>query len=171
MTTTAGQSNPTVIGAPAAALAGSMAAGLGAGAHRTSLLFPGIDAAWPRALATALVGRPELAAWVDTVVTDLDDWAQTPAVRSLGLFADGFSHLLPSSPEDPISPVAATGPFSLVGNLLTNLVCLAGAGRRGPEAGHDRPDDAQRRPQCGAAGRRRGDCPWARRPCSRPCGC
>ena len=125
MTTTAGQSHPTVTGAPAAALAGSMAAGLAAGAHRTSLLFPGIDAAWPRALATALVGRPELAAWVDTVVTDLDDWAQTPAVRSLGLFADGFSHLLPSSPEDPISPVAATGPFSLVGNLLTNLVCLA----------------------------------------------
>ncbi len=125
MTTTAGQSHPTVTGAPAAALAGSMAAGLGAGAHRTSLLFPGIDAAWPRALATALVGHPELAAWVDTVVTDLDDWAQTPAVRSLGLFADGFSHLLPSSPEDPISPVAATGPFSLVGNLLTNLVCLA----------------------------------------------
>ncbi len=125
MTTTAGQSHPTVTGAPAAALPGSLAAGLGAGVHRTSLLFPGIDAAWPRALATALVGRPELAAWVDTVVTDLDDWAQTPAVRSLGLFADGFSHLLPSSPEDPISPVAATGPFSLVGNLLTNLVCLA----------------------------------------------
>ena len=65
-------------------------------------------APWPR----PCVGRPELAAWVDTVVTDLDDWAQTPAVRSLGLFADGFSHLLPSSPEDPISPVAATGPFS-----------------------------------------------------------
>ncbi len=102
-----------------------MAAGLGSGSHRTSLLFPGIDAAWPRALATALVGRPELAAWVDTVVTDLDDWAQTPAVRGLGLFADGFSHLLPSSPDEPISPVAATGPFSLVGNLLTNLVCLA----------------------------------------------
>ena len=125
MTTTAGQSHPTVTRAPAAALPGSMAAGLGAGMHRTSLLFPGIDAAWPRALATALVGHPELAAWVDTVVTDLDDWAQTPAVRSLGLFADGFSHLLPSSPDDPVSPVAATGPFSLVGNLLTNLVCLA----------------------------------------------
>ena len=124
MTTTAGQSHPTVTGT-GVALAGSLAAGLGAGAHHATLLFPGIDATWPRALAAALVGRPELAAWVDTVVTDLDDWAQTPAVRSLGLFADGFSHLLPTGPDDPISPVAATGPFSLVGNLLTNLVCLA----------------------------------------------
>ncbi|HYN57887.1 MAG TPA: fatty acid synthase subunit beta domain-containing protein [Motilibacterales bacterium] len=124
MTTTAGQSHPTVTGS-GVALAGSMAAGLAAGSHPTTLLFPGIDASWPRALATALVGRPDLAGWVDTVVTDLDDWAQTPQVRALGLFADGFSPLLPTSPEAPIGPVAATGPFSLVGNLLTNLVALA----------------------------------------------
>ncbi len=133
MTTTAGQSNLTVTGS-GVALAGSLAAGLGTGSHHATLLFPGIDAAWPRALATALVGRPELAAWVDTVVTDLDGWAQTPAVRSLGLFADGFSHLLPSSPDDPISPLAATGPFSLVGNLLTNLVCLAALDSEGLRA-------------------------------------
>ena len=46
-------------------------------------------------------------------------------MRALGLFADGFSHLLPSSPDDQVSPLAATGPFSLVGNLLANLVSLA----------------------------------------------
>ena len=125
MTTTAGQSQPTVVGAPASAPTGSLAAALNSGAHSTSLLFPGIDPMWPRVLADALVGRPDLAAWVDTLVTDLDDWARTPQVRSLGLFADGFSHLLPDGVDDPISPLAATGPFSLVGNLVTNLVCLA----------------------------------------------
>lgn len=133
MTTTAGQSHPTVTGT-GVALTGSLAAGLGTGSQRTTLLYPGIDASWPQALATALVGRPELAAWVDTVVTDLDDWAQTPSVRSLGLFADGFSHLLPSGPDEPISPLAATGPFSLVGNLLTNLVSLAALDAEGLRA-------------------------------------
>jgi fatty acid synthase len=125
MTTTAGPTQPTVTGGGPSALPGSLAAGLAAGTHPATLLFPGIDPSWPKVLATALVGRPELAAWVDTVVTELDEWAQTPAVRSMGLFADGFSHLLPSGPDDPVSPVAATGPFALVGNLLTNLVCLA----------------------------------------------
>ncbi len=125
MTTTAGQPRPIVVGGPTAPQPGSMAARLAAGKHPTTLLFPGIDPAWPAALATSLVGRPDLAAWVDTVVTDLDDWAQTPQVRALGLFADGFSHLLPSSPDDQISALAATGPYSLVGNLLTNLVSLA----------------------------------------------
>ena len=168
MTTTAGQSHPTVTG-PGVALAGSLAAGLGAGAHRTTLLFPGIDAAWPRALATALVGRPELAAWVDTVVTDLDDWAQTPAVRSLGLFADGFSHLLPSSPDDPISPLAATGSVLPGGQPPDEPRVPGRAGRRGPAR---RPSTAAdhplRRPQRRAAGRRGGDGARARRARARP---
>ncbi len=109
------------------ALPGSLAAALGEGTHPSTLLFPGIDGTWQRALASALVGRPELAAWVAAVLADLDDWSSTPAVRALGLFPDGFSHLVDpdADPQADIDPVAATAPFTLVGNLLTNLVSLA----------------------------------------------
>ncbi len=132
MTTTAGQPQPTVIGAePVPAPTGSLAAALNAGTHPTTLLFPGIDPTWPRVLANALVGRPDLALWVDQVVSELDEWAQTPQVRNLGLFADGFSHLVPSGPDDPLGPIVATGPYALVGNLLTNLVSLAGLDSEG----------------------------------------
>lgn len=110
---------------------GSLAADLASGAHTTALLFPGIDGSWPRALADALVGRPDLSAWVDAVVAELDHWAQTPEVRALGLFSDGFSRLVHTTADAPVSPVASTGPFNLVGNLLTNLVSLAALDREG----------------------------------------
>ena len=128
MTTTAGvnlsgATSPTP-GPRPTALPGSLAASLAAGTHPTTLLFPGIDGAWPRALASALLGRPELSAWVDAVVAELDRWAHTPEVRALGLFSDGFSTLVHASEDAPVSPVASTGPFNLVGNLLTNLAWL-----------------------------------------------
>ncbi len=107
------------------AMPGSLAHTLGAGGRCLSLLYPGIDPRWPHALAEALVGRPDLAAWVDTVCTELDDWAATPRVRALGLFPDGFSNLLPDGTDSPVPAVAATGPNALVGNLLVNLVGLA----------------------------------------------
>ncbi|MGB7979466.1 MAG: hypothetical protein WCF36_01595, partial [Candidatus Nanopelagicales bacterium] len=113
------------------AVAGSLAHALADNGHALSLLYPGIDPRWPEALAAALVGRPDLAAWVDTVSTELDDWAAGPRVRALGLFPDGFSHLLPDGPtatgraEAPARPLAATAPYALVGNLLVNLVGLA----------------------------------------------
>ncbi len=104
---------------------GSLAEAIGAGRHPLTLLFPGIDPQWPQALATALVGRPDLAAWVDTVCTELDDWAASPGVRALGLFGDGFSHLLPDGTDAPVRAEAATAAHALVGNLLVNLIGLA----------------------------------------------
>ena len=106
------------------ALPGSLAAALAAGEHPTTLLFPGIDGRWPTALADALLGRPELSAWLDAVLADLDAWARTPEVRALGVFADGFSGLVRTGP-DSVSPLAATAPATLVGNLLANLAGLA----------------------------------------------
>ena len=102
------------------ALPGSLAAALAAGEHPTTLLVPGIDGRWPTALADALLGRPELSAWLDAVLADLDAWARTPEVRALGVFADGFSGLVRTGP-DSVSPLAATAPATLVGNLLANL--------------------------------------------------
>jgi fatty acid synthase len=118
---------------------GSLAADLGAGTTPLALLFPGIDGQWPRALADALVGRPGLSAWVDAVVADLDRWAATPEVRSTGAFADGFARLVHTTAEAPISPLASTGSFNLVGNLITNLVCLQALEAEGLAPALDQP--------------------------------
>jgi fatty acid synthase len=108
------------------ALPGSLADDLCAGRHATTLLFPGIAGSWPRMLHESLVGRPEVAAWVESVVAELDRWAQDPQVRALGWFPDGFAGQLATGSDGEVSPRAAAGPFALVGNLLANLAGLAG---------------------------------------------
>ncbi len=140
---------------PRTGLPGSLASGLEN--RPTALLFPGIDPAWQAVLAEALLGRPELTAWLEQVSAELDEWAATTAVRALGQFPDGFSPVLLASgplasglvaaqsgsasgdpevdPDADLDERALAAPFLLVGSLLANLAHTSGLALEGLSVG------------------------------------
>jgi fatty acid synthase len=103
-----------------------LTADLAAGERPVALLLPGIDAAWPAALAEATLGQPRLHAWLTAVLAGLDTWAATPQVQAMGAFPDGFTPVaLPADAEVAAADVRpASAPFALVGAVLADLVAL-----------------------------------------------
>ena len=111
--------------------------------------IPGGPASWPPPWSGARTSPRGSTPWSPTSTTGpghprCGPWACSPTA----------SHTCCRQRRGPISPRAATGPFSLVGNLLTNLVSLAALDGEGLQPGHPALDHPVRGPQRRAAGRR-----------------